>query len=119
MYENFDNVEPFENDGWAKAKRKAKTVIDKACAFTKAHPEIVLPVTAAVIKLIFKGVDEYISVSRVNRLVDTNLRHFYDRRTNMHYYCRKTPTNYQRLEAERRYAAGESYGEILMSMRLL
>ena len=119
MYENFDNVEPFENSKWAKVKRTVKKAANQACEFTKKHPEVVLPLTAAAIRLIFKGVDECVSVNRVNRLMDANLRHFYDRRTNMHYYCRKTPTNYQRLEAERRYSAGESYGEILMSMRLL
>lgn len=119
MYENFDKVESFENSKWTKFKRTVKKTANQACEFTKKHPEVVLPLTAAVIKLIFKGVDECASINRVNRLMDANLRHFYDRRTNMHYYCRKTPTNYQRLEAERRYSTGESYGEILMSMRLL
>ena len=119
MYENFDKVESFENSKWTKFKRTVKKAANQAYEFTKKHPEVVLPLTAAAIKLILKGVDECASINRVNRLMDANLRHFYDRRTNMHYYCRKTPTNYQRLEAERRYSAGESYGEILMTMRLL
>lgn len=48
-----------------------------------------------------------------------DMRHEYDRKTDMHWYAKKDLSTNQRLEIERRYNQGESKGSIMRSMGLI
>jgi len=50
---------------------------------------------------------------------DDREKRFYDARTGRYVYARRKPNSFERMEIDKRYAAGESYISILNSLGIL
>lgn len=104
------------------ALNKAGTITGEALInigeFVKDNPEASTLIAGA----LGVGLKEYGKMKRSSdRRREESLkdRRFYDHSTGHSYITKREPTNSERREIDRRRRMGESYGDILYSMRLL
>lgn len=112
------NFEDFKREG---LKRKAKGAIDgvkkkvnQFVDWAMLHPGEAIAILTLGAGVLKKGCGTIESVAE-NRRRDLD---FYDPRTGRHTIAKRRPSARESVEIDRRYRAGESYEEILWTMRL-
>lgn len=103
-------------------KEKAMTGVRKVGDFMKENREtlvVVVPAAAVGIKSLTRGVNAIAKRSAVKREIKDRQTRFYDHRLGKYWYTKRPLKANEQLEVSRRKAAGESYGDIFRSMRLL
>lgn len=105
-----------------KLKEKATTSVRKISDFIKENREtlvVVVPAAAVGIKSLTRGVSSVAKRSTVKHEIKDRQTRFYDHRLGQYWYTKRPLKASEQLEVSRRKAAGESYGDIFRSMRLL
>ena len=103
----------FKAKNWKDAKKREAEI------FWENNKEVVAPLIIPAL-VITAGIAKSASKAYKTKCEEDHWdRDFYDPRTGTHYTTRRTPSQKQRAEIDRRYLAGESKGEILMDMHLL
>lgn len=103
-------------------KEKAMRSAQKVSDFMKENREtlmVVVPAAAVGIKGLTRGVSSVAKRSAVKHEIKDRQTRFYDHRLGQYWHTKRPLKANEQLEVSRRRAAGESYGDIFRSMRLL
>ena len=102
----------------AEAKTRVKNGIDW-CVENKEFVVGAIPAAAMAVRQVTKTVNRITNNEATRTAERMKKLHYYDRRNDTYLQLRKPLTNAQKVEFDRRKAAGESATAILTSMRVL
>ena len=106
-------------DGWRRTKEFGEDVYRAGKEFYKEHEKEVKAVAPYAVAAVFMA-GKYLSKSaRTEKEKNERNTRFYDPRNGRYCYARRELTPAEQMAIERRYHLGESYTEILYSMKLL
>lgn len=106
-------------DGWRRTKEFGEDVYRAGKEFYKEHEKEVKAVAPYVVPVVFMAVKHMSKNTKVDKERTERENRFYDPRTGRYCYARRALTPAEQMSVERRYRLGESYTEILYSMKLL
>lgn len=120
-------IEQFDNRDWKqkfrdwriKTQMKVEDKAKEALEFCKENKELVAGVAVVAIPAVCKTVSSIARASAEKAEDRRRKTDIYDRRTDTHWFAKKPLSTDQQLELERRYAAGESKGQVLKEWHLI
>ncbi len=107
------------HEWWVKKKNRFEEIKHKLFGWMDEHPVETLGILSVSIPTLLKVVNSLIRLIIQGKEMRYDECHYYDRRTNKHWYLKRKPSRRQQIEIDRRYEEGESYRDILLSLRLI
>ena len=113
------SVKEMVKDVWYRAKEFGEDAYRAGKEFYKEHEKEVKAVAPYVVTAAFMAAKHMSKNAKVDKERTERENRFYDPRTGRYCYARRALTPAEQMSIERRYHLGESYMEILYSMKLL
>lgn len=114
-----ENVKMKAKEAWTKTKEFGQDVYQAGKEFYQEHEKEIKQVAPYVAAALVLGAKKQAQNNKTQRLKEERETRFYDPRTGVYSYARRSLTAEEQMSVERRYRRGESYTEILYDMKLL
>ena len=113
------SVKEMIKDVWYRAKEFGEDAYRAGKEFYKEHEKEVKAVAPYAVAAVFMAGKHLTKNAKTDKEKNERNTRFYDPRTGRYCYARRELTPAEQMSIERRYHLGESYTEILYSMKLL